>query len=132
MLLEPTQNFKSVKLKVRMVITVMVYCSSCGVKNGEDAEFCVNCGASLYPVRGKKIHEDTCFGRRERRVEDECFGLPYGGAIAGVVFGVFIILIGLAIAFGFDIWSLIGPFILIIFGVLIIAGAIYGLRKYRS
>lgn len=107
----------------------MLTCARCGARNEEDAKFCVSCGASLYSVeRGEKCG-DNCFGQPERRIEEECFGLPYGGAIAGIVFGVFIILLGLAIAFGVDIGRWIGPFILITIGVLIIAGVIYRTRS---
>ena len=108
----------------------MVYCPKCGTKNEEDAKFCVKCGAELYPEkREEKREEDTCFGPREKRVEEECFGIPHGGAIAGILVGAFIILLGLAIAFGLDVGRWIGPFILVAVGLLIIIGAIIGLRR---
>lgn len=107
----------------------MVTCPKCGTKNEEDAKFCVNCGAALYPVRVTERRGDTCFGRPERRLDEECFGLPYGGAIVGVVFGIFIIILGLALAFGVDIGRWIGPSIMITIGLLIIAGVVYGLRR---
>jgi len=81
---------------VSMEITVMVYCPKCGTKNEEDVKFCVNCGAALYAEEKRERRRTTCFGA-ERRREDECFGLPHGGAIAGVIFGAFIILIGIAL-----------------------------------
>jgi len=108
----------------------MVYCPKCGTNNEEDAKFCVKCGAALYPEKPKERREEfTCFGPREKRVEEECFGIPYGGAIVGIIFGAIIILIGLAIASGQDIGKWLGPFILIIVGLLIIIGAIYGFRR---
>jgi hypothetical protein len=63
-------------------------------------------------------------------MEDECFGLPHGGAIAGLVFGAIIILWGLSMVPGmlpadFPFW----PAIVLIFGVLIIAGALYGISR---
>jgi cytochrome c biogenesis protein CcdA len=76
--------------------------------------------------------EDTCFGRRERRVEEQCFGLPYGAAIVGIAFGLFIIIIGLAISLELDIGRIIGPSAAIIIGSLIVAGAIYGLTRKRK
>ena len=107
----------------------VVTCPKCGTKNEEDAKFCVNCGAALYPVESREKREDTCFEQPERRVEEECFRLPYGGAIAGIVVGAFIVLLGLAIAFGLNVGRWIGPFILITVGLLIIAGVIYGLGR---
>lgn len=58
---------------------------------------------------------------------DECFGLPRGGAIFGLFIGVIIIIVGLQMAFGWEID--IGPFATIMFGALIIAGALYGLSR---
>jgi hypothetical protein len=66
-------------------------------------------------------------GRRER---DECFGLPNSGAIAGIVFGILIIMWGLSTLFGWEINVM--AFIVIIFGALIVAGAIYRLTRGRS
>ena len=109
----------------------MVTCTKCGTKNEEDAKFCVNCGASLYPGERSEKQEDTCFGA-ERRMEEGCFGLPQGGAIAGIIFGAFIIIIGVSIGLGIDIGSVIGPSILVIIGVLIVAGTIYGLSRRRK
>lgn len=60
---------------------------------------------------------------------DECFGLPRGGAILGLVIGVLIIIVGLQQLFGWQID--LGPFAIIIFGILIVAGAIYGLTRKR-
>jgi len=75
----------------------------------------------------REKEEETWFGP-ERRVE-ECFGLPHGGAIAGIIFGAFIIILGLAMFLGQDIWELIGPSAAIIIGILIVAGAIYRLSR---
>jgi hypothetical protein len=57
----------------------------------------------------------------QRRKEDECFGLPHGGAIFGLIIGVIIILWGISYIAEIDLW----PLIIIIFGILIVAGAIY-------
>ena len=66
----------------------------------------------------------------EKRVEDECFGLPHGGAIVGIFIGIVIILVGLTQLFG---WRIdVGPFAIVIVGLLIVAGAIYGLSRRRS
>ena len=105
----------------------MVVCPKCGTKNEEDAKYCGQCGANLetgaYPSR-----------RGKRKREEECFGIPRGGTIVGLAIGVIIILWGF-------IWLLeqvfpeqmpnveIGPFAAIIFGVLILVGALYGLSR---
>jgi uncharacterized membrane protein YvbJ len=104
----------------------MVYCTKCGTKNPDDAEVCSQCGASLYPVR----HERE---RYYRRYEQECFGIPRGGAIVGLAIGAIIVLAGL-------IWLLqeanlisssvsVLPFAAMVFGILIILGALFGMRR---
>ena len=121
----------------------MVYCSKCGTKNKKNAKICAKCGESLYPPSvgkeierkaetvGKEIERraETCFGPRKRREPhaEECFGLPRGGAIVGIVIGLLIILVG--ISWILDIQIEIGAFAVIIFGILILAGALYGLSR---
>ncbi len=61
---------------------------------------------------------------------DECFGLPHGGAIVGLFIGIMIILFGLINLFGWQVD--LGPFAIIIVGILIVAGAVYGLTRRRS
>lgn len=95
----------------------MVYCPKCGADNEEGTEFCVKCGAPMYPVRGMR--------RREKR--DECFGLPHGGAIFGLFIGIIIILWGARELLGWNID--IGAFAIIIIGLLVVAGAIYGFTR---
>lgn len=104
----------------------MVVCPKCGTKNEEDAKYCAQCGANLetgaYPSR-----------RYKHKREEECFGIPRGGTVVGLAIGVIIILWGF-------IWLLqqvdvlprtleIGPFAAIIFGILILVGALYGLSR---
>jgi len=105
----------------------VVNCSKCGAKNADDAKFCVSCGATLYPERSRERREDECFG--PRGPQEECFGLPHGGAIAGIIIGLFIVILGLALFLGQNISQLIGPFVLMLIGALIVAGAIYGLSR---
>jgi len=113
--------------------TGLVYCTKCGAKNEDDAKVCADCGAPLQVSRPEKKYrsDDECFGSRERRhVEDECFGLPHGGAIAGIIFGVMIVFFGLAILLGLaNVWSYLWPLIIVIVGILLIAGALYGMRR---
>ncbi len=107
----------------------MVYCTKCGTKNEDTAVACVKCGASLQTGTA----ESRMYERR--RKEGECFGLPHGGAIAGIVIGALILLWGFMqlaqqqgwIEQGISIWWIV----LIIIGVLMIAGAIYrASRRY--
>ncbi|UCE95992.1 MAG: zinc ribbon domain-containing protein [Candidatus Bathyarchaeota archaeon] len=101
----------------------MVYCPKCGFKNEDGAEICTNCKASLQVT----VQE----GRRmKRRTEEECFGLPYGGVIVGLIIGIVIILWGLSqvpgiLPEGFELWWLV----IIIFGILIVAGSLYRLGR---
>ena len=116
----------------------MVYCFKCGTKNEEDAKHCTKCGANLEGSREKRPWGEE-FGRRAeewgeqfgKRVEEECFGLPHGGAIAGIIFGIIILVFGFAWLTGVDIWANIGPFMVILVALLIIAGAIYGVTRRR-
>ncbi len=109
----------------------MVYCSKCGTQNPDTNNNCVNCGAPLYTVGQRYPGSDR---EHYRRVENECFGLPNGGMIVGLVIGVIIILLGLSlflqVTYGISItfW----PFIIIIVGVLIIAGALNRRRRYSE
>ena len=80
--------------------------------------------------------EETCLGPREKRHFEECFGLPHGGAIFGLVIGVLIVFWGLVwllqqthvLPTSVEIW----PFAVVIFGTLMVAGAIYGMSKRKE
>ena len=65
--------------------------------------------------------------KHQKRMEHECFGLPRGGAIFGLFFGIIIILWGISELYGIkiELW----PAIVIIFGVLVLAGAVYGIIR---
>jgi len=125
----------------------LVYCTKCGTKNKEDAKYCSKCGANLEVSPEKRLEKRAEewgeeFGRRAeewgeqfgKRAEEECFGLPHGGAIFGLFIGVIIILAGtifLLREMGLIIESfiLLWPFFVMIFGTLIVAGAIYALTR---
>ena len=99
----------------------MVYCTKCGTKNDDDAVVCVKCKEPLVgsaPVR-----------RERRRKENECFGLPHGGSIAGLVLGIIIILWGVTsvLEVEFPLWAII----IVIFGILMVAGALYSMNRRR-
>jgi len=102
----------------------MVYCIKCGAENPDDAKVCTQCEASLNSVGEREHH---------RRIEDECFGIPRGSTVVGLAFGIIILLVG-------GIWFLqqaqlipetveIWPFVVMMFGIVIIVGALYGLRR---
>ena len=127
----------------------MVYCTKCGTKNAEVAEYCVKCGAKLgvsqeetWDKRMEKWGEE--FGKRAeewgedfgKRTEKECFGLPHGGLILGLFIGVIVILVGVtSLLTGSGVienfWPLFWPLIIIVFGLLIAAGALYSLTRRR-
>jgi hypothetical protein len=65
-----------------------------------------------------------------RRMEDECFGLPGGNSIIALLFGLAIILVGASQLMDFNLD--LGPFAIIVFGVLIVAGAIYKQSQKKS
>jgi hypothetical protein len=108
----------------------MVYCTKCGAKNEETAAMCVKCGAPLHKTAAPP------WTYERRRAEKECFGLPHGGAIVGLVIGIIIILVGLSQVPGIlpseiNLWDYIWPLVIIIFGILLIAGALYSYsRRY--
>lgn len=94
----------------------MVYCTKCGAKNEEDAAVCVKCGTPLVaPPPWRREHW--------RPAEEECFGLPHGGAIIGLIIGIIIILVGLSMLP--PIGKYIGAVLVIIIGILILAAALY-------
>jgi len=95
----------------------MVYCTNCGTKNEDDAKVCIKCGQPLVGTQPMRQYR--------RRREDECFGLPQGGAIVGLIIGVIIILWGISSIAEIDFGSYFWPIIIIIFGILMVAGAIY-------
>jgi hypothetical protein len=134
-------SFKYVVVSVFQVgVKVMVYCTQCGAENEEGASTCINCGVPLQASRaGNRGWEEELevraeeFGERAeqfgKRMERECFGLPDGNMIIGVLFGFAIILVGARELFGWNIDF--GPFIAIVVGVLIIAGVLYNQSKGR-
>jgi hypothetical protein len=68
----------------------MAYCTKCGTKNEDDAEFCKKCGTSITgSTKGYKT-EDKC--------EEECVAGKHS-PIAPFFWGIVVILIGFWILF---------------------------------
>jgi uncharacterized integral membrane protein len=112
----------------------MPYCQNCGTKNEEGVEFCTKCQQPLYDTRRRRTRHDGCYG--EGRPEQGCFGLPHGGIIVGILFGLILLIYGvswvLSITLGISFsGQLVGPLIVIAIAILIIAGAIYQLRRRK-
>jgi len=109
----------------------LVYCTKCGFKNEDDAETCAKCGAPLQiPRRERRTRsDDECFGFRERDWEGECFGLRHGGSVLGLIFGLMIVVVGIGVILGRSFWDLFWSFILIVFGLLLVLGVLFGRRR---
>jgi hypothetical protein len=110
----------------------MVYCHECGTKNEDDAEYCSKCGSSLKEngdPRDEKRHRRSDYRYRQR---NECFGLPNGGLIVGILFGALLILFGISSVYGFAIWNYIWPIVIVVVGILIIASALYNYTRRRT
>ena len=107
----------------------LVYCTKCGSKNEDTAVVCVKCGANLQTG----TVESRRYERRHR--ENECFGLPHGGAIAGIVIGALIFLWGFFMLAEQQGWVTQAPelwwLVIIIIGILMVVGGIYrSTRRY--
>jgi hypothetical protein len=111
-------------LEIYIEASMMVrYCNRCGKDNLDDAAYCINCGAPLTVTSGRRA-------RRERRRDEEWFIVPRGGSIAGIVFGLFLIFIGVALYAGWSFsWTLVGAAFLLLLGVLVVIAALYMRRR---
>ena len=121
------------------VFEIMIICTKCETKNEEDAIYCVKCGAKLevsreesWDKRLEKWGED--FGKRAerwgedfgRRAEKEALNI---GAILGIIVGVVMILVGIAWFSGIAVARYFWPITVIVFGLLVLAGVMYGLLR---
>jgi len=82
-----------------------------------------------YKGSKRKLRKDSGGYGMGSFARDECFGLPNAGAIAGIVFGLLIVLFGLSWLFGWEINYM--AYFAIVFGVLIVAGAVYRLTRKK-
>jgi len=125
----------------------MVYCTKCGKRNADDAKYCEKCGVNLENLPEKSVEKGfeksveewgEQFGERMerwgedfgKRVENDCFGLPKGGAIFGLLLGLIILSVGLQMVFRWHINF--GPFVVVIIGLLFVVSAIYSFTRRRS
>jgi uncharacterized membrane protein YvbJ len=108
----------------------MVYCHECGTKNEDDAEYCSKCGSSL---KNRDDREERYHHRHDRRYRhrDEAFGLPNGGMVVGLLFGLLLILFGISAYYGISLWKYLWPIIIVVVGILIIADAISNYARRR-
>ena len=105
------------------MVIYMVYCTKCGTKNEENADICVKCKQPLGGYHGMR-HE-------RRKKEDECFGLPNGGSIFGIIIGLMIILWGASSVLDIDFGRYLWPLMIVIFGILIVVGSLYSINRRR-
>ena len=61
-----------------------------------------------------------CFGTG-KGAENACFGVRRSGEMLGLIIGIFIILWGISILLREPIWQWIGPYFVMVIGLLIIA-----------
>jgi hypothetical protein len=109
----------------------LVYCTRCGTRNSNETEFCIKCGTGLFKRKNvidelmETMERGTtqCFGSG-RSVENTCFGVRRFGEILGLIVGILIILWGISILLGEPIWQWIGPYFVMVIGLLIIAGSL--------
>jgi len=128
----------------------MVFCANCGTENDETAVYCVKCGKKFevsqqdsWDKRMERWGEDfgkraedwgEDFGRRAeawgedfgRRAEKEMSNI---GVIFGLLIGVVMIFVGIAWLAGIELTQYFWALIIIVFGLLILVGAIYGFKR---
>jgi hypothetical protein len=105
----------------------MVYCTKCGTNNVDGASVCVNCGAPLYGTA-----EERPYRRYGRHEGEYYYYRRHGGALAGIILGLIIILIGFSFLVQ-QVYNISIPWweiILIFFGIYIIARAALWHRRF--
>ena len=130
----------------------MAYCTKCGAKNSPTEKYCAKCGLLLeqsdkswehkieegaeeFGKQAKKWGED--FGESaeqwgqnfEKHIEDGCFGLSQIGAILGVLIGIIIVIAGLLLLFGVNLFRFLGSVMILGFGIIILLSALKTLTK---
>ncbi len=99
------------------------FCTKCGKENLDDALFCTSCGSSMVSSHEPHMH-------RGSRRDEEFFIAPMGGSIAGIVFGIFLIFVGMTLFSGWAWnWTLVGASFLLLLGSLIVVATLYFRRR---
>ncbi len=106
----------------------MVYCTKCGTNNAEGTTICVNCGA---PLDGTSTEGKSHWGRRQ--LAREYYGFHRSGALATLIIGIVIVLIGFSFLLNetFNIRIPWWEILLIIFGVWLLSRAVMRMRQRR-
>jgi hypothetical protein len=104
----------------------MPYCQKCGSEVSEDMAFCSRCGATLKvekpPVEVRRA-EKAEKGEKQEKEKRE-FGVigPLAGGLI-LIFAGFLFYLAVT---GYLEWQVIGPLLLIIVGIIILVGIVYG------
>lgn len=93
----------------------MVHCVKCGADNRDDAQYCIQCGASLYPTR---VRDE----KYEKRESDICFGIGQSVRYFWLIFGILIMLWGISqlLKVYYRITLEIWPLVLIVLGLFLV------------
>jgi uncharacterized membrane protein YvbJ len=112
------------------------YCKKCGAEVSEDMAFCSRCGVALKvekPVvevrraekaeKGEKQEKEEKMEKAEKHEKRE-FGVigPLAGGLI-LIFAGFLFYLAVT---GYFEWQVIGPLLLIIVGIVILVGIVYG------
>jgi len=112
------------------------YCKKCGSEVREDMAFCSRCGAALKAEKpavevrraekaekGEKQEKEEKMEKTEKHEKRE-FGVigPLAGGLI-LIFAGFLLYLAVT---GYLGWQVIGPLLLIIVGIIILVGIVYG------
>lgn len=96
------------------------YCNRCGKDNQDEAAYCRNCGAPMVPEP------------RRRAREWDRDSASIGGTIAGVVFGMLLIFVGVTLYEGWSWnWTMVIAAFFLLLGALLVVGAFWIRRRPR-
>lgn len=119
----------------------MPYCQKCGATVDEEMAFCTRCGAALETktsaakarpsgyYRSEKSEKEEKREKEEKGEKTEKHEKREFGVLGPLIGGLILILVGfmlyLAVT-GYLRWQIIWPLFIIIVGVLIVVGVVYG------